>query len=252
MNKLLHKSQLFLNRNASTILTCLGSAGVIATSVLAVKSTPKALRLLEEAKKEKGEELTKLEVVKTAAPVYIPSVVMGASTIACIFGANILNKRQQAALMSAYALVNDSYKQYRNKVKEVYGEESDNHIIELLAEDENAKSDYIPIEDEKHLFFDNWSMRYFESTIREVRNAEYKINQDLILNDYVSMNHFYDRIGLERVEVGDMLGWSTYARGFNYGCSHIDFHHEKVVYDDGMECYILSMAPDPSMDYMDY
>ena len=101
---LLQSSMLFLKKNASTILTCIGSAGVIATSVMAVKATPKALALLENAETEKGEGLTKIEKIKVVGPAYIPAVLIGASTIACIFGANILNQRQQAALMSAYAL----------------------------------------------------------------------------------------------------------------------------------------------------
>ena len=61
MNKLLNGSKLFVRKNASTILTCIGGAGVIATSVLAVRATPKALMLLENAKKEKGESLTKMK-----------------------------------------------------------------------------------------------------------------------------------------------------------------------------------------------
>ena len=122
MGNLLRNSRLVLKKNGATILTCVGGVGVIATTVMAVKATPKALLLLEEAKKEKGEELTKVEVVKTAAPAYIPTAVMGVSTIACIFSANMLNKRHQAALTSAYALLNQSYKEYRGKVVDLYGE----------------------------------------------------------------------------------------------------------------------------------
>ena len=115
MNKWLYKSKVFLKKNGSTILTVAGGVGVVATSVMAVKATPKALYLLEQAKEEKGKELTKFEVVQVAGPVYIPSIIMGISTIACIFGANALNKRQQAALMSAYALLDNSYKEYYEK-----------------------------------------------------------------------------------------------------------------------------------------
>ena len=46
--------QLFLRRNSSTILTCAGGVGVVATAVLTAKATPKAMRLLEEARNEKG------------------------------------------------------------------------------------------------------------------------------------------------------------------------------------------------------
>ena len=40
--------------HTSTVLTCLGGIGVVATSIMAIKATPKALELIEEAKKEKG------------------------------------------------------------------------------------------------------------------------------------------------------------------------------------------------------
>lgn len=95
-------AKLFIKKNASTILTGLGTIGVVATSVMAVKATPRALDLIEKAEKEKGDELTKWETVKVAGPTYLPAILLGTSTIACIFGAQILNQRQQAALMSAY------------------------------------------------------------------------------------------------------------------------------------------------------
>ena len=58
----------FVKRNASTILTVLGSIGVVATTITTVKATPKTLRLIEEAETEKGEELIKWETIKIASP----------------------------------------------------------------------------------------------------------------------------------------------------------------------------------------
>ena len=113
----------------------LGATGVIATAVMAVKRTPKALTLLESAKEEKGEELTKLEKFKIASPVYIPAMITGTATIACIFGSNIISKNQQAALMSAYALLDNSYKEYKKKTEELYGEDAGRQIREEIAKD---------------------------------------------------------------------------------------------------------------------
>ena len=93
-----------LYRSSPTILTVVASIGVIATTITAVQATPKAIKLLKEAELEKGENLTKLEIVRVAGPTYIPSVLLGVSTIACIFGANALNQKKQASLMSAYAV----------------------------------------------------------------------------------------------------------------------------------------------------
>ena len=64
---------------------------------------------------------------------YIPTAAFGLSTIACIMGANALNSRKQAALTSAYALINQSYKEYKDKLKELYGEEAHNAIVDSIV-----------------------------------------------------------------------------------------------------------------------
>ena len=155
-----------LRDNSSTILTCVGAIGVVATAVMAVKATPKAIKLLEEAREEKGEELTKLEKIDVAGPVYIPTILIGASTVACIFGANILNKRAQATLMSAYALLDNSYKEYVKKAEELYGEEADAQIKEELARENYEEGIVVPREEE--LFFDFKTLQYFHASMDEV------------------------------------------------------------------------------------
>lgn len=137
------------------------------TSVLTAKATPKALCLLANAKEEKREDLTVLETIKVAAPAYIPAILTGASTIACIFGANALSRRQQAALMSAYALLDNSYREYRNKVEELYGEGADKRVIEELAKDKYEEC-MATDEDGKLLFYDTTMGCYFRSNVERV------------------------------------------------------------------------------------
>ena len=160
----------FLKRHSSTILTVMGAIGVGATAVIAVKDTPKALQILEEAKQEKGEDLTVKEKIVTAGPVYIPAIAVGVSTIACIFGANALNKRNQAALMSAYALLDQSYKDYKRKVSDIYGEDADKKIIEEVAKEELEPRDSIDDTDDSNVvtIFDGTTMRSFESVLDRI------------------------------------------------------------------------------------
>ena len=160
--------RMIMNKSwASTVLTCVGAIGVVATAVVTAKATPKAIAMLKKAEEEKGEELTKLEIVKTAAPAYIPAILIGTSTIACVFGANILNKQHQASLASAYALLDNSYREYRKKVDELYGEDTDDRVLVELA-----KEEYEDIKDsvsgEKQLFFDYSTLRYFEASMDDV------------------------------------------------------------------------------------
>ena len=251
MNGLLNKSRVFVKRNSATILTCVGAAGVVATTVTAVKATPKAMLLLEKAKKEKGEELTKVETVKIAAPIYIPTMILGVSTVACIFGANVLNKKGQASLMSAYALVDSSYKDYRKKVDELYGEEAGTQIRAELAKDE-YKENPIEVEDGKLLYYDMYSRQYFEATPYEVQRAEYELNKSLMMDDCAYLNEWYNHLGIDQLEHGYDFGWSTSANMEAYWQTWIDFHHEKAVMDDGLECIIITFGQEPFMDYTEW
>lgn len=250
MNNLLTGSKLFLKRNGSTILTCIGAAGTIGTAILAVKATPKAILLIEEAEKEKEEELTTLETICVAAPAYIPSVAMGVSTLVCIFGANSLNKRQQAALTSAYALLNTSYKEYKDKFKELYGEEASNRVIEEIAKDKYEEEE--TEDDGKELFYDEYSGRYFRSTLYDVQQAEYMINREMIMRGYVYLNEFYEALDIEAIDGGNELGWSPGACLDYCWQEWIDFTHSKVEMEDGMECHIIRMIVEPILGFEDY
>lgn len=125
--KLSQKVGRALQKASPTILTCVGAVGVVATAVLAVKATPKAIEMVraDSRKNHDGDPYaaTKAEMVKSCWKCYIPAAATGAATIVCIFGANVLNRKQQAALSSAYALVSRSYTDYKRKIaiNSVYG-----------------------------------------------------------------------------------------------------------------------------------
>lgn len=249
---MLHKTTLFFKRNASTILTCIGGVGVVTTSIMAVKATPKAVMLLEEAEREKEEKLTKLETAIVAAPVYIPSVLVGVSTIACIFGANMLNKRQQAAITSAYALLNTSYAEYKNKVIEMVGEEGHAEIQAEIAKDNYDEN--IKVSEGSELFYDTYSGRYFESTKYKVKEAQYQLNRDLIMRDYIYLNEWYDYLDLEHVDGGWDAGWCSAICYDMYWQLWLDFSHSKTILDDGRECTIIDFFQPPILveDFEDY
>ena len=124
-------AKLFIKKNASMFLTGLGTIGVVAT--------PRALDLIEQAEKEKGDELTKWETVKIAGPSYATAIGLGLATMACIISADMLNQRKQASLISSYALLDQSYKEYKNKVKEIYWEEAHNEIINSIMIEKQKK-----------------------------------------------------------------------------------------------------------------
>lgn len=251
MNNLLRASKSFVKRNASTILTCVGGVGVVATSVMAVKATPKALTLLNHAEEEKGEELTVLEKVRVAGPAYIPSVVTGVATVACIFGANALNQRQQAALMSAYALLDSSFKDYKKKVGELYGEDAHVNVVGAIAKDKYADDDIL-LEDEQELFYDEFAGRYFQSTKYKVQRAMYQLNRDIQMGQGVTLNDFYVYLDVEPVEYGNVIGWAEGGNNEKYWQAWVDFTFHEVVMDDGLECTIFTMFSEPYPSFQNY
>lgn len=231
---------------------------------MAVKVTPKAIHLLENKKEEKGSDLTVLETIETAAPVYVPTIIIGASTIGCIFGINVLNKRQRASLMSAYAFVDNSYKNYKNKVKELYGEEAHQNIINSIAQ-EKVKDVNLAVvggssvcrleeddDDTPRLFYDDNSERYFESTLSKVIAAEYHFNRTFATRGYVSLNELYSFMGLSHTNEGDLVGWDYGDMMNNYMEAWIDFNHRKVELDDGLICYVIETPYGPSFEAAQY
>lgn len=247
MANIVRQVTVFCKRNSATILTVMGGAGVIATAIMAAKATPKALTMVEKVKEEKNGEVTVFETIRVTAPVYIPTVVTGVATVACIFGANVLNKRKQASLVSAYALLDNAFKEYKKKVDELYGEGANYRINEEMAKD---KYEEMKIEVEKELFYDSFSGQYFESTSDAILNAAYKANKQLAVESYLCLNELYDMMGVPEVEGGDEIGWSIFAMVETTWYSWLDFHIEKTVMDDGLECGVLYLGIDPCAEFL--
>lgn len=249
----------WLRRSSPTILICVSAVGVVATAVLAAKAAPKAKRLVEEAEAKKGEELTNLEKVKTAGPVYIPAAMTGVLTITCMFSANTLSRKTQAALSSAYALLDQSFKRYQRKVKELFGEGAHKQVVgEILMEDAekvsltnpcllgNTTLDFGVDDEVVRRFYDTYSGKAFNSTIERVIQAEYHLNRIFTLGGYASLNEFYQFLGLPEIEGGNKIGWS-YADGYEW----VDFNHSITKLDDGFEYCIIefSFTPMPFESY---
>lgn len=249
--------QTFIKRNASTILSGLGVAGLVATTVTAAKATPKAMEFVKKAEEEKGEKLSKWERINVAGVAYIPTVLVGAATVACILGANLVSRHQQATLMSAYALLDRSYKDYKNKTNELYGDGADKQIREGIAKDKYTGDESLG-DDGKELFYDFYSGRYFESTKEHVMWAQYEVNRSLSVNYAVGLNEYYDLLGLEEKPEYEMLGWSCGQMEEMYWHPWIEFEHEEIIldgdseYDEGLKCTIINMPLSPFADYLEY
>lgn len=237
-------------KHSPEILTGLGISGMLTTTVLAVKATPKALILIEEEKRRRSQELSEpvekldtLSVVKTTWKCYIPSAVIGVLSAGCIIGANSVNLRRNAALATAYTLSETALKEYQEKVVETIGEKKEQLIRDKVAEEKIQKN---PVSSNEvivtgrgdTLCYDVISGRYFNSDIEKIRKAENVINRRLMDEMWVTLNEFYYEIGLPGTTVGQDLGWDV-DQGL------IDIHFSAQMSEDERPCMVIDYSIEP-------
>ena len=234
----------FFKRNGGTILTCLSVVGVVGTAYLSGRAAVQA----EKELKTLGEEAPIKEKAKTLAPIYIPTVAVGAVTVACMLGANTISRKQQASMLAAGVLIEQTYKKYKDKADDLLGA----NVVEAnLAKDDTPPD----IDEDERLFYFNYYEdgehpeygSYFNSTVDKVLRAEMEVNRQFILTGQVNLNFFFNQLGINTVEGGDDLGWSAELGQEYYGYSWIDFEHFDAKLEDGLECTIITTPFLPSI-----
>jgi hypothetical protein len=245
-----------LARHSPEILIGIGITGMLTTTVLAVKATPKALRLIEEKKAELDvETLAPVEAVKTTWKCYIPAAVTGAVSVACLIGSHSVHARRNAALAAAYKLSETAFTEYRGKVVETIGEKKERTVRDRVSESQVkntpvATSNVIVTGKGKTLFFEPLSSRYFYSDLEKIKRAENKLNKEIICDAFdhgVTVNDFYSEIGLPHTKTGDNLGWKI---GYL-----IDIYPSAQMVDEGEEhegepCVVLNFTNPPRYEFL--
>lgn len=260
--------QKFIEKHSSAILTGISIIGVGVTTGLTIRSTIKAVKTVEKEKQEKTifktiyadnksyqapivPKFDKKDIFLMTWKEYIPVAISGLSTILCIIGIHNLNRRTQASLISAYALLDNTYKEYRKKIQEEYPD--DPKVINFEHEIIKSKFDKnMELDKDKQLFFDYQSMRYFESTLKEVKEAEQHLNDCLAEDGYVCLNEMYDFLELPKTPYGWQLGWSYIYSDTIYSEDDIKlrFEYEPITMDDGLECTIITIKYPKSLEYL--
>lgn len=237
-------------KRSPEILIGMGVGGMISATILAVSATPKALRLIDEAANEKNDELTKAEIVKACWKCYIPATVTTIMSVGCLVGASSINTKRNAALAAAYALSDSALREYHEKVVETIGEKKEKIVEDKISEDkikENPVSGneiYITGKGES-LCFEPISGRYFKSDIDKIKKAENTLNKRILtdaFNTGVSLNDFYEEIGLPKTNMGETIGW-------NLDSGMVDIYLSAQVTDSGEPCLVINCTNPPKYDF---
>lgn len=248
ISKVLSSVRTSMAKHSPEILTGIGIAGMITTTVMAVRATPKALILIEERKEEIGaEKLETVDTVKTTWFCYIPAAITGTLSIVCLIGASSVNARRNAALATAYTLSESALKDYQGKVVEMFGEKKHETVKDAIAKDKIEKNpiatqEVIITEKGNTLCYDVLSGRYFKGDIDKIKKAENELNRQMRDEMYISLNDFYYEIGLENIKLGDELGW-------NINEGYIDLSFSSQLASDGTPCLVIDYSVAPRYDY---
>ena len=241
-----------LKKRSPEILITVGVVGTVASAVMACKATLKVNDILSETKEniakihdcmadedlqESGkytEEDGKkdLTIVYTQTGVklvklYGPSVALGALSLGCILTSNNILRKRNVALAAAYATVDRSFREYRSRVVDRFGEEVDRQLkynikakeIEEVVVDENGEEKVVKrnaeIADidgysEYARFFDELSSYYekdSEYNLMFLRKQQRYANDLLRSKGRLFLNEVYDMLDIPRTKAGQVVGW---------------------------------------------
>lgn len=241
-----------MSKYSPEILTGIGIAGMITTTVMAVRATPKALELIEDKKEEldihPSEKLHPVDVVKATWKCYVPATITGVTSVACLIGASSVNARRNAALATAYNLSATALADYKEKVIETIGEKKEQAVRNKVAEEKINKE---PVNQSAIIVnangttrcFDTITKQRFTSDIEAIKRVVNELNRRMINGeDYVSLNDFYSEIGMQPVSIGEDLGWNV-----TRGLIEIDFSAQLDT--DGVPCIVLDYAVAPKRGF---
>lgn len=241
-----------LTKHSPTILTALGITGFVSTVVMAVKATPKAVNILDHERifrhdefgAEYEEPISISDTVELTWKVYIPTVLMGATSIACIIGATSIHNRRNLALTSLYSIAESTLKDYQKKVIETIGDKKEEKLRDEIANDQLANH---PMDSKSiivsglgdTLCFDQYTGRYFKADVEKIRKSVNDFNRQLLSDMRIPLNELYSEIGLAPVESGEYVGWDV-----EKGLVEIEFSAKLA--SGNVPCVVLTFSSKPT------
>ena len=253
VNGVASKTVMKLKKHSPEILVVAGIAGTVVSAVLACKATTKVAEILDETKgtldtihegmeigaingqeytTEDGKKDTVVVYAQTGAKLaklYGPAIILGTLSITSILASNNILRKRNVALGAAYAAIDKSFKEYRGRVIERFGEQVDTELkygikakkfeeIEVdpetgkekkvkktvMVADPNLQSDYA-------VYFDSKSRNYetnpdYNRMFLKAQQAF--ANDKLQTRGHLFLNEVLDDLDLPRTPAGQIVGWT--------------------------------------------
>ena len=228
-----------IKEHASELLTGAAVVGVIFTAIAAYKAYPK----VQKAKEDLPEDAKPVDIAVKVAPAVVTPVIVGTTTIACAVGSNIVSTKKILAVTAAYKALDEAYKAYKDKDKEIAGESHVEYIEEQtrLEREDNSKL----INRGKMICEERDTGRVFYGSIQDIQKA-----CTLAVTDNwppfpeempieIPINDIYDWLNLKRTEYG--------KKCFKLLEPHIEVEYKFETLDNG-DPYLIYWFPQLSQD----
>lgn len=270
-----------LKKHSPEIMIVAGVAGTVVSAVMACKATTKVNDILEESKtkvkqvhevleneelryeevkQEDGalvrvEKYTEEDSKKDLAVIYLqtglkfaklygPSIVLGAVSITSILASHNIMRKRNVALAAAYTAVDKSFKGYRSRVVERFGEQLDKELrynikakeIETTVTDENGEEkvvkEVVQVAEVSDHFYSDYARCFDNGCTGWTKNSEMNLyflkrqqewaNKRLKTRGYLFLNEVYESLGIPKTKAGQVVGW-IYDLDNPIGDNKVDF-----------------------------
>lgn len=238
--------------HSPAILTGLGVAGVVTTSILAGKASFRAAEILREDAVDRQQAAVdpagRQDQFKLLWKLYIPAVLSGAFTCGAVVMANRIGTRRLATMAAAFAVTERAYDEYKEKVVEQIGKSKESKVRDAVRSDRVAndstdgKTIYIAADGGDHLVYEMYMGHYTKSSMEGLNALRNEMNNRMLHSDYVSLSDWYNALGIPNTPATDALGWR--ADG-----GLIELEISTTLSDGGVPCLAFDFRPSPRPGY---
>ena len=265
MIRMYNNSKNMVEKHSPEILAGVGVVGVVASTVMACKATMKLNDILEESKETRDKirevesnpryeeqyshedakkDLT-INYTQTAmkiAKLYAPAVILGSASLGCLLASNDILRKRNAALSAAYMTVDKSFKEYRQRVVDRFGEEVEKEIrynikaeevtSTVVAEDGSETTITETIKTMDPNLYSDYAKFFDEASPYWQKDPEYNFmflkSQQQYANDLLKargrlfLNEVYEMLGIDKTKAGQIVGW-VYNPENPIGDNFVDF-----------------------------
>lgn len=241
------------------VLSGVSAVGTVLTSVLVRKAA------LKEAVSEKKD-------LKSNIRYYVPAIVVGTATVASTVTSLIFSRRVEASLLSMATIADQGWKNHKDKVKSILGNEKADEIKSEIAKDSSKQIDISKLDPNKKLYYEE-HVGFFETTPEKLAYSYSYINERLNREDVFESAEGYsgsysitlaqwfnfmkaDRVvrhGKRQPSIGDLeFGWTQEYLNEGYSYAWVHMNQIEETRDDGVKFTRIEWVEDPIMSPFTY